>query len=57
MDAKDLGVQEKNPGWSGVTRYVRIVEVAGSSPVTSPLWVLLERARQVVASCLDWRAS
>jgi len=35
VDGRDLGVQEKSPGWNGVTRYVRIVEVAGSSPVTS----------------------
>jgi len=35
VDGKDLGVQEKSPGWSEVTHYVRIVEVAGSSPVTS----------------------
>jgi hypothetical protein len=29
------GRSGESPGWSGVTRYVRIVEVAGSSPVTS----------------------
>jgi hypothetical protein len=28
-------VHSKRPGWSGLSRYVRIVEVAGSSPVTS----------------------
>ncbi len=35
VDGMDLGVQEKSPGWGRVARYVRIVEVAGSSPVTS----------------------
>ena len=31
------GRSGESPGWSGVTRYVRIVEVAGSSPVTSTI--------------------
>jgi hypothetical protein len=35
VDGSDLGVQEKGADRSGVTRYVRIVEIAGSSPVTS----------------------
>ena len=50
VDGRDLGVQEKSPGWNGVTRYVRIVEFVGSSPITS---TEKSRSDPITHLCLD----
>jgi len=46
---RDQGNYGKSAGWNGVLLYVRIVEVAGSSPVTSTKKSQVRRAYSLLA--------